>query len=294
MDAAKHFLHNRSPEYCLKKNASLRLHAVQILAAIGFTVTVWCVKVNKRCRLKNGFGWRRMATKPTTRSEYREINYSSARWNQMRKLREKAVLIMNALEAFHLQSTVHGSLARGDVKENSDVDVFIAEVQNSFLVETALENARIPVNARRIVQATPNYAMKAHMEIDEATTVTFPLMEMRRVEREFYRFGGEANLAQLKAGLRVAGVDKRLMLIEPTEKGHVESSIIGKEENTARVLGISAETVLDRVHALMKRDTVGRTGVFIKKELRPDETFELAMKKLVEANPAVRRRNKGV
>jgi len=212
----------------------------------------------------------------------------------MRKLREKAVLIMNALEAFHLQSTVHGSLARGDVKENSDVDVFIAEVQNSFLVETALENARIPVNARRIVQATPNYAMKAHMEIDEATTVTFPLMEMRRVEREFYRFGGEANLAQLKAGLRVAGVDKRLMLIEPTEKGHVESSIIGKEENTARVLGISAETVLDRVHALMKRDTVGRTGVFIKKELRPDETFELAMKKLVEANPAVRRRNKGV
>ena len=40
--------------------------------------------------------------------------------------------------------------------------------------------------------------MKAHVEIDEMTTVTFPLMEMRRVEREFYRFGGEANLNQLK------------------------------------------------------------------------------------------------
>ena len=83
-------------------------------------------------------------------------------------------------------------------------------------------------------------------------------MEMRRVEREFYRFGGEANLAQLKADVRVAGVDKRLMLIEPTEKGHVESSIIGKEEFVAKLLGISAETVLDRVHALMKRDTVGQ------------------------------------
>ena len=48
---------------------------------------------------------------------------------------------MAALESFHLGSVVHGSVARGDVKEGSDVDVFIAEVQNSFLVETALEKA---------------------------------------------------------------------------------------------------------------------------------------------------------
>ena len=82
------------------------------------------------------------------------------------------------------------------------------------------------------------------------------------------------------------------MLIEPTEKGHVESSIIGREEFAAKILGISAETVLDRVHTLLKRDTVGRTGVFVKKELAPDETFELALKKLSDLNPAVRRRMK--
>jgi predicted nucleotidyltransferase len=50
--------------------------------------------------------------------------------------------------------------------------------------------------------------------------------------------------------------------------------------------------VLDRVHALLKRDTVGRTGVFLKKELNPDETFELALKRLSDQNPAVRRRMK--
>ncbi len=55
---------------------------------------------------------------------------------------------MAALEAFHLPSITHGSIARGDVKKGSDVDVFIGEVQNSFLVETALEKAAIPVNAR--------------------------------------------------------------------------------------------------------------------------------------------------
>ncbi len=234
-----------------------------------------------------------MAVKPTKHAETKEVTYTSARWTQLKELRSKAVGFMEALETFHLQSTVHGSVARGDVKAGSDVDVFIAEVQNSFLVETALEKAKIPLNTRRLVQATPNYAMKAHIEIDEQTTVSFPLMEMRRVEREFYRFGGEANLAQLKSDVRVAGVDKRLMLIEPTEKGHIESSIVGREEYAAKRLGISAETVLDRVHALLKRDMVGRTGVFVKKELSSGETFEGALKKLAEANPAVRRRIKG-
>jgi uncharacterized protein len=233
-----------------------------------------------------------MAVKPTRQGEYREVTYSSARWEQLRALREKAVWVMAALDAFHLRSLTHGSIARGDVKLGSDIDVFIPEVQNSFQVETALEKAKIPTNTRLIVQATPNYAMKAHIEIDETTTVSFPLMEMRRVEREFYRFGGEINLTQLKANVRVAGVDKRLMLIEPTKKGHVESSVVGREESSAKILGVSAETVLDRVRALTRRDTIGRTGVFVKQELLSDETFELALKKLSDLNPAVRRRMK--
>jgi len=233
-----------------------------------------------------------MAVKPTKRADYKEVTYNNTRWQLLNALRSKAAEVMAALDAFHLEAIVHGSIARGDVKKSSDIDVFIAEVQNSFLVETALEKAAMPINSRLIVQATPNYAMKAHIEVSEQITVSFPLMEMRRVEREFYQFGGETSLIQLKAGVRVAGVDKRLMLIEPTDKGHVESCIIGIEESTAKTLGISAETVLDRVHALLKRDTVGRTGVFVKKELAPDETFELALKKLSDLNPAVRRRMK--
>jgi predicted nucleotidyltransferase len=233
-----------------------------------------------------------LAVKPTRRPDFREVAYYSAHWALLGELREKATQIMNALESFRLRALVHGSIARGDVNKNSDIDVFIAEPQSSFLVETALERAHMPVNARLLIQATPNYAMKAYIEIDAGASVSFPLMRMRRVEREFYKFGGEVNLNQLKAGARVAGVDKRLMLIEPTANGHVESSIIDREETAAKHLGISAETVLDRVHALLKRDEVGRTGVFIKRELAPDETFEMVMKKLADENPAVRRRMK--
>jgi uncharacterized protein len=231
-----------------------------------------------------------MAVKPIKSCEYREVTYTNTRWTQLETLREKALLIMTALQTCHLYSTVHGSLARGDVKETSDIDVFIPEVQGSFQVEIALEKAKIHPNRRYLVQATPNYAMKAHIEIDENTTVSFPLMEMRRVEREFYQFGGEADQQKLKAEVRVVGVDKRLMLIEPTEKGHIESSIIGQEEYIAKLLGISAQTVLDSVHALLKRDSVGRTGLFVKRELLQEETFESELKKLAESNPAVRRR----
>jgi predicted nucleotidyltransferase len=233
-----------------------------------------------------------MSTKPKKRDEYKEVIYSSVHWALLRELREKATRIMTALDAFRLRTLVHGSIARGDVNKKSDVDVFITEPPSSFLVEAALEKASMPVSVRLLVQATPNYAMKAHIELDDEASVSFPLMRMRRVEQEFYKFGGEVNLHQLKASLRVAGVDKRLMLIEPTEKGHVESSIIDREEATAMRLGVSVETVLDRVHALLKRDEVGRTGVFIKKELAADETFEMALKKLAELNPAVRRRMK--
>jgi predicted nucleotidyltransferase len=220
------------------------------------------------------------------------VVYDTERWALLKELREKAKQVMATLESAHLRTVVHGSVARGDVNKNSDVDIFIREPPSSFLVETALEKAQIKINSRLLIQATPTYAVKAYIEIDPATSVSFPLMRLRKVETEFYRFGGEADLNQLNAGARVSGVDKRLMLIEPTAQGHVESSIIGKESQTARTLGVSVETVRDRVQALLRRDEVGRTGVFIKRELVADETFELALKRLADENPAVRRKMK--
>jgi len=233
-----------------------------------------------------------VAEKPEKRIGYRAVTYRPEQWSLLKNFRQKAMQVMETLQSSNLESTVHGSIARGDVNKRSDVDVFIPFQASSFTVETALAKTSISVNRRSVVQATPTYAMKAYIETDENTSVSFPLMKMRTVEREFYKFSGEATLTNLKNNVRVRGVDKRLMLIEPTEKGHEESTIIGREEQTAKLLGITVETVLDRVHALVRRDEVGRTGVFIEKELAEDETFELALKKLADQNPAVRRRMK--
>lgn len=228
--------------------------------------------------------------KPLSRSEDQEVTYDADRWDLLQRLRNKTRQIMEALEKAHLDSVVHGSIARGDVRQKSDIDVFVPHQPSSFSVEAALEKAGISVNRRLLVQATPTYAMKAYIQVDESASVSFPLMTMRKVEREFYKFGGEATLEALRNSSRVVGVDKRLMLIMPTEKGHMESSVVGQEEHAAKMLKVSVETVLNRVHTLLRRDRVGRTGVFIQMELPEDETFEMALQQLADQNPAVRRR----
>jgi len=231
-----------------------------------------------------------MAKKPVKRAERVEVVYNAKRWKLLSELRANTFEMMEALEHGNIYSIVHGSIARGDVSASSDIDVFIAEPPSSFAIESALERAGLPINRRFLVQATPSYAVKSYIELDPQRVVSFPLLKLRPTEREFYRFSGEATLQTLRDGVRVAGVDKRLMLMEPTSGGHVESAIVGREETVARLLRISVDTVLDRVHALLRRDEVGRTGVFIERELSQDETFEMVLKQLVDQNPAVRRR----
>jgi predicted nucleotidyltransferase len=231
-----------------------------------------------------------MEKKPSKRPELREIVYSTKRWNLLSELRQKTMQIMESLEKSNIKPVVHGSIARGDVSCRSDIDIFIPAYVSSFAVQNALEKKDITFTRLYVVQATPHYAMKAHVEIDETTTVSFPLMKLRKVEREFYSFGGQIELDDLTRGQRVAGVDKRLMLIEPTKEGHAESTIVSREEHVAKILRVSVETVSDRVNALLRRDRVGRTGVFIKEELSEGETFEMHLEKIAAKNPAVRRR----
>ena len=233
-----------------------------------------------------------MAKKPQKRAETRDVVYDSKHWIILNQLRQKTVQLMETLDNNHLRSIVHGSIARGDVSETSDIDMFLPEPPSSFVIETVLERSGFHGYQRTIIQATPLYALKGYILLDSQTSLSFPLVKLRPVEKDFYRFGGEATLSVLKNDKRVLGVDKRLMLIKPTTEGHVESSVVGREEYVANLLGASLNTVLDRVRALLRRDDVGRTGVFIQKELAVDETFEQAIKRLADQNPAVRRRTK--
>jgi len=96
----------------------------------------------------------------------------------------------------------------------------------------------------------------------------------------------------VEAGLRVPGVDKRLMLIEPTPGGHVESHVAGREGEVAKLLGVGINIVLERVRTLERRRRVGRTGVYLKRVLSPEESFSEVLRELSLSRPALRRRTR--
>jgi predicted nucleotidyltransferase len=233
-----------------------------------------------------------MSKKPVLRGDRVEIVYTDDTWKLFKEKRRRAIQIMEYLSLYNIRSFVHGSVARGFVSRESDVDIVIPYVLPSFSVELALSE-RLGINAfqnREIVQATPYHTPKAHITLDELTIVTFPLTILRSQEHEFYAFGGKLDLNGLKTGKRVPGVDKRLVLIEPSEHGHIEWPIIGRESEAARLIGVRMNIVEERIKILLRRDEIGRTGTYLKHILRNDEIFEEVFKKIVDSDPVVRRR----
>lgn len=218
------------------------------------------------------------------------VFYDSSHWELLSSMRSEAHDMMQPLCRENLHPIVYGSVARGDVTPKSDVDIFVAQVPSSFSLERAIEGGGFKSLRRILIQATPNYALKGYIYVDERRSFSFPLTSPRVHERQFYMFGGELSYDGLEREERVPGVNKSLMLIEPVGDGHMESPVKGREEEVAKLLKIDARTVRDRVRALSRRTKVGRTGVFLKREIAPDETFELVLKRLSDSIPAVRRR----
>ncbi|MEM0355544.1 MAG: nucleotidyltransferase domain-containing protein [Desulfurococcaceae archaeon] len=228
--------------------------------------------------------------KITRRSEYRVVNYSDEHWRLLRDLRSIAIEILKVLHKRGIEAYVHGSVARGDVKKNSDVDIVILDPIPPYLVEHVLEENNIEVIARYIIVATPTCTPKAKIVLDseEKRTISFPLYPYKPREFEFYKFGGIIDLNELLKEKRVPGVNKKLMFIEPTEQGHVEFSIMGYENLVASKLGISIETVYERVSVLSRRDEIGRTGIFVEYMLNPEETFEEALENILKKHSIIK------
>jgi len=230
-----------------------------------------------------------MAKKVSRAYELREVVYAKERWALLNELRGIALQLMEVLKTKGVEAIVHGSLARGDVSPKSDVDIFIPEVLPSYIIEGAVLGGGFQISKRELTQATPVHTVKAIEHIDDRIKVTFPLLPLRRREREFYRFGGEAGVAELREGRRVPGVDKRLMMIVPMEYGHYEFSVVQNSVEAAKLIGASAEIVKERIRVLTRRDEIGRTGIYYKEELGDGDSFEGKLRDRISKDPSLRR-----
>ena len=227
--------------------------------------------------------------KPVRVKDAVEVVYSEERWRLLQRLRSRARPLFAALP----EALLVGSVARGDVHEGSDVDVALLEPAPPSLVEERLAAAGFQVVVRELVQATPISTPKLYIHVGESEKVSVPLARLSRLEEEFYRFAGSISLRQLERGERVPGVNKRLLAVIPTARGHVEFSVVDREEEVARMLGVSADVVRDRVSALTRRDERGRTGLYLRLEIPAWESPEEAIARLAKRVPALREKLEG-
>ena len=138
--------------------------------------------------------------------------------------------------------------------------------------------------------ATPSDSLKLYIYLSELESISLPLSKLDTNGIEFYKFGGMVNFNQLKSGLRVPGVDKRLVLIKPNSLGHEETSVIGNEAIFAKELGININIIQERKRVLLRREKYGRTGVFLKEKVQMNETTEEVLKKLVNRKSIIRKK----
>ncbi len=213
----------------------------------------------------------------------REVVYTREQWELLRRKRELAIRVLSkARELGIVGGGVHGSVARGDVSYKSDIDVFFVRIVPIPLIEVfrdTIEEVSC-VKDVKLIQPCPGRALKLYIHLDGNVSVSFPVTPLSKTEYEFYRFGGAIDLDELLKGKRVPGVNKKLLMIEPTSFGHMEYPIVGREWIAAQKLGISIDTVMERVRVLTRRSEVGRTGVYI--EIDVKGSLAEAVKKAVK------------
>jgi hypothetical protein len=208
----------------------------------------------------------------------------------LREKRERAKSILGMLKKGRLRAFAFGSVARGDVREGSDIDICIMQAISPFQVELVLEKNGFLHVSKEIVMATPFDTVKLHFYLNELETITIPLSKLDDRTCQFFKFGGRIDLDQLNNGIRVPGIDKRLVFIQPVPGGYVERSIIGNEHVFAKQLDVSMDLINERKRVLLKREKLGRTGIFLRRTISPREGTEDVLKELVTRNAFVRKK----
>ncbi|HDI32214.1 MAG TPA: nucleotidyltransferase [Thermofilum sp.] len=229
--------------------------------------------------------------KPVRVKDASHVIYDDSRWALLRKLRNKALSIITVLSReVANELKVIGSVARGDVRDESDIDIVIPYYIPTFRIEHTLLSSGFKIFSKEVTQATPSTAIKAHIFVDERTLITIPLTELSRKEREFYKFAGEVGYKELENSIRVPGVNKKLLAIIPTSRGHVEFSVINRELEVSHILGVSLDVIKERVRMLTRRDEMGRTGVYLRISVPLEENIEFFLRKRMLKDPVLRNR----
>ena len=218
------------------------------------------------------------------------VFFTKSDWNLLNQKRKASLRLLNLFENEGIKAFVFGSIARGDVHQDSDIDIIIPQLIPSYQIEYILRKNNFSNYYREIIMATPNDSIKLYIYISELESITLPLSRFDKKSMEFYNFGGKLDINEINSNIRTPGIDKRLVFIKPTPKGYEEYSVLGNEYLVAKAINISIQTILDRKKVLLRREKYGKTGVFLKYQLNINESTEDVLKKLADKKSIIRKK----
>ena len=224
------------------------------------------------------------------RDHFNTVTYSENRLKLLQQKRERSKSLLEMFVKEGLNPFIYGSVARGDVHNDSDIDIVLIQSIAPYQIEIILDKNGFNNYFREIIMATPADTLKLYIYLNEFESITIPLTKFDKKSREFYDFGGKIKLDQAIDGIRVPGIDKRLVLIQPNVSGHEEYSIIGNEHLAAKQLNVGIDLINERKKVLLKREKFGKTGVFLKRPIEMYETTEDVLKKLANNKSIVRKK----
>ncbi len=224
------------------------------------------------------------------RDHFDSVTYSENHLKLLQQKRERSKTLLEMFVKEGLNPFIYGSIARGDIHNDSDIDMVLIQSIAPYQIEIILDKNGFNNYFREIIMATPADTLKLYIYLNELESITIPISKFNKKSSEFYDFGGKINLNQIINSIRVPGIDKRLVLIQPISDGHEEYSIIGNENLAAKQLNVSIDLINERKRVLLKREKFGKTGVFLKRSIGVGETTELVLKKLSNKNTIVRKK----
>ena len=224
------------------------------------------------------------------RDHFNNVTYSENHLKLLQQKRERSKTLLEMFVKEGLNPFIYGSIARGDIHNDSDIDMVLIQSIAPYQIEIILDKNGFNNYFREIIMATPADTLKLYIYLNELESITIPLSKFNKKSSEFYDFGGKINLNQILNSIRVPGINKRLVFIQPTSDGHEEYSIIGNENLAAKQLSVGINLINERKRVLLRREKFGKTGVFLKRSIGVGETTELVLKKLSNKNTIVRKK----
>ena len=224
------------------------------------------------------------------RDHFNNVTYTENHLKLLQQKRERSKTLLEMFVKEGLNPFIYGSIARGDIHNDSDIDMVLIQLIAPYQIEIILDKNGFNNYFREIIMATPTDTLKLYIYLNELESITIPLSKFSKNSSEFYDFGGKINLNQIINSVRVPGINKRLVLIQPTSDGHEEYSIIGNENLAAKQLNVGINLINERKRVLLRREKFGKTGVFLKRSIGVGETTELVLKQLSNKNTIVRKK----